>query len=896
MAIIKLDGGYNALPISYKRGNPIPLDTTAVWYDFAALETYAQSGVTAYVGQVLTYVDSTNNTATAYVIADTAGTLEPIGTAPVGDSKSIVVDEETGTVSLKGISALVFTREVDVLDDDGQPTGEKTTENIQYQPLMTKDGLIWVEPSKTTVEGLASLIDGLTARVSALENDRVTEAELAEAIKDFATDSELSEAIKDFVTDSELSEAIKDFATDSELSEAIKDFVTDSELSTAISGVEAKIPTNVSALTNDAGYLVANDIAGKADKSDTYTKAEVDDAIDDAVKGLLGENVADAYDTLKEIQDLLEGTDGEAIDGLIEIADANKVAIEVLNGDVNTAGSVDKKIADAVAPLATTAALNDVKATAEAAATKVYVDEELGKKVDASTYATDKATFALAENVEEALGEVNEALALKANAADVVSNDTFAQFQANNTQAIAAAVSAHDTTVQNTYATKTDFVEFESEVATDYAKKADVYTTKQIDDMIAGINQGNQESAAAVNTKLTNYITSNDKEIENLKAVDTAYDVRITEAKGQADKGVNDAAAAQLTANEGKALALENQTKVNDIDATVKNHTSTLTTYGTDIAGLKAHDETHTAQYNALNALVGEHGTAIAGKAEKTDLAALDARVVTNTTNITTLNDVTIPEINRVVGLKANAADVYTTGAADEKFLAKADYKAYDDTSIKALITAEETRAKAEEERIASLVATEAERAAQAEKANADAIAIINGSDAGKSMRTIAGEEALKIVDGAPEAYNTLKEVADWIANDQSGAAAMAADINENKNTIAAIYTPASGEGDDYVAASGILVTEIARVEGKADANDLAIKAINNTDTGILAVAKKYTDDNMVQADGVSIDNTNGKFSVKKVSVDVLDTTGIELILYGGNSGYVASVDPEASE
>jgi hypothetical protein len=32
MAIIKLDGGYNALPISYKRGNPIPIDTTMVWY------------------------------------------------------------------------------------------------------------------------------------------------------------------------------------------------------------------------------------------------------------------------------------------------------------------------------------------------------------------------------------------------------------------------------------------------------------------------------------------------------------------------------------------------------------------------------------------------------------------------------------------------------------------------------------------------------------------------------------------------------------------------------------------------------------------------------------------------------------------------------------------------
>jgi len=50
MAIIKKDGGYNALPIAYKRGNPIALDTTSVWYSYSDLETYAASGATAYVG------------------------------------------------------------------------------------------------------------------------------------------------------------------------------------------------------------------------------------------------------------------------------------------------------------------------------------------------------------------------------------------------------------------------------------------------------------------------------------------------------------------------------------------------------------------------------------------------------------------------------------------------------------------------------------------------------------------------------------------------------------------------------------------------------------------------------------------------------------------------------
>lgn len=73
MATILNDAAYMALPMNIKRGNPIPLDTTAVWYDKTELETYAASGATAYVGQILTlYADSKCE---AYMISNEAGTL-----------------------------------------------------------------------------------------------------------------------------------------------------------------------------------------------------------------------------------------------------------------------------------------------------------------------------------------------------------------------------------------------------------------------------------------------------------------------------------------------------------------------------------------------------------------------------------------------------------------------------------------------------------------------------------------------------------------------------------------------------------------------------------------------------------------------------------------------------
>lgn len=113
MATILQDAAYMALPMNIKRGNPIPLDTTAVWYNRAELEAYAQSGATSYVGQILTLY--TDGVAEAYMISNEAGDLVKLAqTSGSGDVSTDIANlnkkinalvEEIGKASSEGVDA-----------------------------------------------------------------------------------------------------------------------------------------------------------------------------------------------------------------------------------------------------------------------------------------------------------------------------------------------------------------------------------------------------------------------------------------------------------------------------------------------------------------------------------------------------------------------------------------------------------------------------------------------------------------------------------------------------------------------------------------------------------------------------------------------------------------------
>lgn len=198
MAVIKKDGGAMSLPIAITRGNPIPLDTTAVWYNKTELETYAASGATAYVGQILTlYADSK---AEAYMIADEAGTLVKLAqTTASGDLASDVAALQSqvnslvakvgkaaeGEIAATGLYALidevkalanskvasVGATDASVVVDSSTATAPKIQVQISKVEnnalTLAEDGLKVIVPDVThpeyTIKKLETATDGMSA-------------------------------------------------------------------------------------------------------------------------------------------------------------------------------------------------------------------------------------------------------------------------------------------------------------------------------------------------------------------------------------------------------------------------------------------------------------------------------------------------------------------------------------------------------------------------------------------------------------------------------------------------------------------------------------------------------------------------------------------------------------
>lgn len=817
---------------SFARANGQPLDASEVYYSLQAAKDYAATAQ-AYIGQKIVVIE--NGVVSHYSVEDAAGNLKELGSKPVADGTTVAIGAD-GKITLANIA-------------EANKTGT-------YNAVLVNGVLTWVKPSETTVEGLSDLIQALTGRVDTAEADiDALQAAVGVAAKE-AVGEEGAEDYEPAVPATGLHKAIADEvaraeAAEKALGERIDgiDFVDGDELTTALEP-----------------YAKSADVVAKTDYA-TDKKA-------------LEDSIATKVDSTTY------ATDKKAIDdeaaAIREIAEGARDSLntfltsEEVDNTVNTLKEIQAEIDK----------MTDATELATALASKAdttYVDEELGKKQDVipeNTYdAYGSAATAKSEAIADAEGKIatakQEAIDDAATAAAGIYATKTALGELET--AIDGRLDALEAYDHSTYATKAELTAHDTAAAAKYATKDELAPVKQtadnaaakvetLEDKIEEITSVGGEPNTIDYIKVNGTILEVEKDAEgkSTKTVnvvvptkvsdltdDTGFDTRITAAQNKA----NEAATA---AGEAATAAAQAQAEVDALELVVEGHNTkiesintTIGEHGTKIAALEQADVAHKTEYTTLLQTVTGHTEAIAKKAEQTALDAVSAKAAANETAIQTINETTIPGLNTAIGKKANAADVYTKTEvgtiAEGKTLvdmindAKSE-ATYDDTAIKALI-----------------------------KGNTDAIAILNGdaeTDGSvlKVARAEAKAEVAAIVGAAPETMDTLEEVAKWIENDETGAAAMAKRIT---------------------------------------ANETAIAAINHAETGILATANAYADvlfanlplATAERAGLVKVDNTTikvdeaGTIAVKAVSTDLLTQGSQELVLDGGTATGASKVN-----
>ena len=848
---------------SFSRLNGQPLDNTSIYYSVAAAEAYALTAK-AYVGQPIAVIDETAGKTTLYVIG-TNNNLEQVGALPDGLS----LDLHEGKLQLKGFNA-----------------AENNT-----LPMIENGSLVW----KTLEDiGAGDGNDDTTYEITGISKGEGEAAEVygiqiqakfngqnsGEPVLipfDVYTKSEIDAVVGGLDDRIKALEEAEDADTTYSVKEGDKVLKLDgTEFSTEIS------------LKHENGMISLTGIGGEV-------IAEFSDA--DFIKDSVLEDVNYNAET-KEIEFTWKTIDGETKTDAVSVADFVQV-YTAGNGLELNSNEFAVKIADGSEAFLSVDA-NGLKL----AGVQDAIDAAKG---EAAQDATDKANQALADAKEDAA---------------------------------------------KLYATK----EYVGTIPSNYTETNVIaFINKKAEEVLAAAQGGSSETAASVKQQLDNYKSENNTRVENIEGDITTIENKLTtiEENAQAnvievvkvngtaltvtDKAVDVAVPTMLSQLDGytgideritaaQTTANNAQTAANEAKGTAAENAAAITLLQQADEGLIAAKNDHAGRIQALETAKGEHDTAyatlkgivdqnvidIAGKASSGDLAAVSAKASANETAIGILNDTTIPGLNTEIGKKANAADVYTKteiGAIEEgktivKMIEEAQAAAsYDDSEVRGLIgdnadaIAAIYTAPNGETPASGVLATEIARVeglVSAEQARAE------GIEANHEGRIATMENFWKAADDPEGTIDKLAEIVSYIESDKSGALDMAADIQANTEAIAAIYTPAEGE----TAASGILATEIERAKAAEKANADAIAAINDADNGILAKAKKYTDDSIAalpfataeKAGLVKSSSEMNKISVAAdgvMEVNSISTSKIyndpddELILNGGGAaGY----------
>lgn len=464
-----LDYGKMEFAVSFKPITAFPLDSRSYYESLAAAEAAAASAVeagsdqgTVYFGQTFVVVE---NGVAQMLQVQPDGTLSEIGGKIEIDEKQFAIDEESGKLSLFGFA-------------DAVAGAQLVVEEVELEGEKVKQ-LKWVKPDTTTVDGLATAVEGLEAAQKTL-SDKIDE------IEEYLGDENTG-----FVKD--INDAIDSINESIELKANADDVYTKDEANDLISDV------------NDA-------IALKADADNVYTIKQADDAIAAAVAGadhlkrkIMGSveeieayaaDHADATQYIFMVSNGLQADDNRYYEYMVfeiageEGADPTRVVERVGNWAVDLSGyattgaleNLTQTVADNKSAIEQSLA-NEI-ARAEAA------EKVLGERIDAIDFVDDE--------------ELAEALAPYAKTADV--NTTLADYAKSEDVTNALSEKADKATTLEGYGITNAYTKAEAD--------------KAIADKVAAVTGG--ESAAAVKLLLEAEVTrSTEKDTAHDNAINT---------------------------------------------------------------------------------------------------------------------------------------------------------------------------------------------------------------------------------------------------------------------------------------------------------------------------------------------------------------------------------------
>ena len=863
-------GNQMGLSNTIKRDYGIPLDFTSVQKDYDEAVKYAATSTLAYVGQPVSVGDK------LYIITETANGshsvggeaydvyLAEVGSATEGDGNTIELDGKI--LKLAGLKGL-----------DNSKT---------YVPSLVNGKLTWAEPDTSTAEGQAQEINALKARATALEAtvngvegsegvegqeglvDKVAENTAAIAAEVSAREAAIKAVEAKIPTDYVKTSDYETYK--GEVTEALNDRYTQTEADTlfAKKGEDAYDDTALKAKVSAVETALGNVYT----KDETYTKTEVNDAI----SGM-------SHFSVEIVESAEEMTDPTVL-YLVHVESATGAdkynEYLVIGGTPTMIGDTTTDLSQYATKAELTAHVNEAATTyatkaeltthaneaAETYATKSELEEHakaaskaltdgLAGKVDNATL-DNYYTKTEADGKYAVATEVNGALATKADKATTLSGygitDAYTKTEVDNKIGI-PGVPATGTKGEEGYIAPVDGT----------GVFANAYSKAEINDLLDKVSGGSSETAASVKRQLDEYKTSNNQRVADIEGKvgndvngdtpATGLFLEVDQAMAKAEQGVADAAAASaaVTALETGKVA----TNASDITA-IKGRLDTLETakgdHETRISGVEGRVTALEAEDEKINTAIGT----IQG--DITTLKGKDASIEGTITSIqTSLND----KADKTA-LETLQGNVYTKSEVDN-LLATLDQTELEDAiqENKTAIENEVTRAQAAEAANKSLIDT----LIGTEKGEGDALL-----DAGKSVRTIATEVIAGQLATAPEAFDTLIEMANWLDTHST-------DVVDMDNRIKANETILDGFGGEGEPAK---VKEYVDGAIAAAAYQLPVATLE-----ALGGVKSSAAENKVSV------AADGTMEVNSLNVNKLVQTEGEVFVLHGGSAEVASVE-----